>query len=87
MSLFKKDDVDLSKIKPQPYESFEEAERRREEEATEVHEPLTERQKEIVREQSGINPITQTVSDAMKEVNDVPEIDRKFEGFIEEDKK
>ncbi|EGY51516.1 hypothetical protein [Neisseria shayeganii] len=79
MSIFKHDDVDLSKVKPQPYESFEEMERRREAEATEVHPPLTERQKEIVREQSGINPIAQTVSDAMKDADDVPETENRFE--------
>lgn len=34
MSIFKHDDVDLSKIKPQPYERFEETERRREAESS-----------------------------------------------------
>ncbi|MDO4248855.1 MAG: cytochrome-c oxidase [Neisseria sp.] len=79
MSLFKKDDIDLSKIKPQPYESFEKAEQKREEEATAVHPPLTERQKEIVREQSGINPVSQTVSDALKDADDVPETEDRFQ--------
>ena len=35
----KSNDLDLSKIKPQPFESFEEAEQKREQEATEVNEP------------------------------------------------
>lgn len=69
---------DLSKIKPQPYESFEEAERKREEEATAVNPPLTERQKEIVREQSGINPVSQTVGDALKDMDEVPETEDRF---------
>lgn len=72
MSLFKHDDVDLSKLKPQPYESFEEAENRREREATEVNAPLTEEQKRIVHEQSGINPIEQTVNDILTADPDLP---------------
>lgn len=68
---------DLSKIKPQPYESFEETERKHEEEATVVN-PLTERQKEIVREQSGINPVSQTVGDALKDADEVPETEDRF---------
>lgn len=78
MSLFKKDDIDLSKIKPQPYESFEDTERKREEDAAAVNPPLTERQKEIVREQSGINPISQTVSDALKDAGETPETENRF---------
>lgn len=72
MGISKQDDIDLSKIKPQPYDSFEEEDRKREEarekDATEVHPPLTEQQKKAVREQSGINPIDQTVSDIVKDV-------------------
>lgn len=71
--------ADTGKIKPQPYESFEEAERKREEEALAVNPPLSERQKAIVREQSGINPVEQTVSDALKDAGDVPEIERRPE--------
>lgn len=73
MGIFKKDEVDVSKVKPQPYESFEEAEQKREQAATAVNAPLTERQKEVVREQSGINPVTQTVNDVLKERPDLPE--------------
>ncbi|WP_373706877.1 cytochrome-c oxidase, partial [Neisseria dentiae] len=62
-----------------PYESFEEAERKREEEALAVNPPLSERQKAIVREQSGINPIEQTVNDALKGAGDVPETERRPE--------
>lgn len=72
MSLFSNDDVDLSKVKPQPYDSFDEEDRKREEnrekEATEVYPPLTEKQKKTVREQSGINPIDQTVNDVVKDI-------------------
>lgn len=73
MGIFKKDDVDVSKVKPQPYESFEEAEQKREQDATQVNAPLTGRQQEIVREQAGVNPVTQTVSDALKKKPDLPE--------------
>lgn len=66
--------VDVRKIKPQPYESFEEAEARREQEATEVNAPLTEEQKRIVREQSGIDPVAQTVSDMLKGEADAPKV-------------
>ncbi|ASK27529.1 cytochrome-c oxidase [Neisseria chenwenguii] len=59
--------VDVRKIKPQPYESFEETEARREQEATEVNAPLTEEQKRIVREQADINPVAQTVNDVLKD--------------------
>lgn len=63
--------MDLSKIKPQPYPDFDEQDRLREEAAeraaTEVHEPLTEEQKRIVREQSGINPVEQTLNDVLKD--------------------
>lgn len=72
MSLFNNDDVDLSKLKPQPYESFEEAESRREREAAEVNEPLTEEQLRIVREQSGLNPIEQAVGDVLMPNPDLP---------------
>ena len=37
MSLFKKSPPDLGKIKPQPYESFEEAEQKREQDAVAVN--------------------------------------------------
>ena len=46
-------DTDFSKIKPQPYESFEEAERKREEDALAVNPPFSEREKAIVRGQAG----------------------------------
>lgn len=76
MGLFKNDDVDLSKVKPQPYPSFEEEDRQREEAieraATEVNEPLTEEQKQIVREQSDLNPVEQTVGDVLKEAQKYP---------------
>lgn len=76
MGIFNNDDVDLSKVKPQPYPSFEEQDREREEAveraATEVNEPLTEEQKRIVREQSGINPVEQTVGDVLKESQKYP---------------
>lgn len=72
-------DIDFSKIKPQPYESFEEAERKREEDALAVNPPLSEREKAIVREQSGINPIEQTVNDALTDFDHVHETERKFE--------
>lgn len=72
MSIFKGDEVDLSKVKPQPYESFEEQDRKREEAreraATEVYEPLTDEQRQIVREQSGINPVEQFVEDVVNDV-------------------
>lgn len=71
--------ADAGKIKPQPYESFEEIERKREEEALAVNPPLSERQKAIVREQSGINPIEQTVNDALKDAGEVPETERRPE--------
>ncbi len=73
MGIFKSDKVDVSKIKPQPYEDFDEAERKREQDATEVDAPLTERQRQIVREQAGINPVTQTVGDVLKDKPDLPE--------------
>ncbi|UOO81898.1 cytochrome-c oxidase [Uruburuella testudinis] len=66
---------DLSKMKPQPYESFEEAEQARENDAVAVNAPLTERQRAIVREQSGINPVTQTVTDVLKDKPDLPQAD------------
>lgn len=72
MGIFK-DDTDYSKIKPQPYPSFEEQDRQREAQrecdATEVHEPLSEVQKQIVYEQADINPITQTITDVLKDKN------------------
>ena len=72
MSIFKGDEVDLRKVKPQPYESFEEQDRKREEAreraATEVYEPLTDEQRQIVREQSGINPVEQFVEDVVNDV-------------------
>lgn len=72
MSIFKGDEVDLSKVKSQPYESFEEQDRKREEAreraATEVYEPLTDEQRQIVREQSGINPVEQFVEDVVNDV-------------------
>lgn len=71
--------ANTANIKPQPYESFEETERKREEEALAVNPPLSERQKAIVREQSGINPIEQTVNDALKDADDVPETERRPE--------
>lgn len=71
--------ADTGKIKPQPYESFEEIERKREEEALAVNPPLSERQKAIVREQSGINPVEQTVNDALKDAGAVPETERRPE--------
>lgn len=71
--------ANTGKIKPQPYESFEEIERKREEEALAVNPPLSERQKAIVREQSGINPIEQTVNDALKDAGEVPETERRPE--------
>ncbi len=61
-------DIDLSKIKPQPYESFEEAEARHDAELAEVYKPLTDSQRAAVREQSGINPLDQTVSDMVHDV-------------------
>ncbi len=66
MSIFKDDEVDLSKVKPQPYESFDEQDRERA--ATEVYEPLTDEQRQIVREQSGINPVEQFVEDVVNDV-------------------
>lgn len=66
MSLFKKSPPDLGKIKPQPYESFEEAEQKREQDAVAVNPPLTEQQQAVVREQAGINPVTQLVGDVVK---------------------
>ncbi|WP_274585763.1 cytochrome-c oxidase [Neisseria leonii] len=60
--------IDLGKIQPQPYESFEEAEARREAELDEVYAPLTDAQREAVRGQSGINPVSQTVSDLVEDV-------------------
>lgn len=71
--------ANIGKIKPQPYESFEETERKREEEALAVNPPLSERQKAIVREQSGINPIEQAVNDALKDADEVPETERRPE--------
>ncbi|WP_165009273.1 GTP cyclohydrolase I FolE2 [Neisseria yangbaofengii] len=68
MGIFKDDEVDLSKVKPQPYESFDEQDRKREESATEVYEPLTDEQRQIVREQSGINPVEQFVEDVVNDV-------------------
>ncbi len=72
MNIFKGDEVDLNKVKPQPYESFEEQDRKREEAreraATEVYEPLTDEQRQIVREQSGINPVEQFVEDVVNDV-------------------
>lgn len=65
MSLFN-DNTDYSKIKPQPYESFDEAEQKRENDATSTNEPLTDAQKEEVQRQSGINPVEQTVGDVVR---------------------
>ena len=73
MGIFKSDKVDVSKIKPQPYEDFDEADRKREQDATEVDAPLTERQRQIVRAQAGVNPVTQTVGDVLKDKPDLPE--------------
>lgn len=68
MSIFE-DNNDYSHIKAQPYDSFEEEERKREQAreaaATEVHEPLTEKQKQIVREQANINPVEQMIEDVL----------------------
>lgn len=72
MSIFKSDKVDVSKIKPQPYESFEEAERKREEAATEVNDPLTEKQKAYLREHDANNPISQLVDDTIELHPDLP---------------
>lgn len=72
-------DTDFSKIKPQPYESFEEAERKREEDALAVNPPLSEREKAIVRGQAGINPVEQTVNDALADFDRVHETERKYE--------
>ena len=66
MSLFKKSPPDLSNIKPQPYESFEEAEQKREQDVAAVNPPLTEQQQAVVREQAGINPVAQLVGDVVK---------------------
>lgn len=71
-----KKDSGLSGIKPQPYEDFEEAERRREEEALAVNPPLSEREKAAVRRQAGINPVEQTVSDALKDADDIVQTER-----------
>ncbi len=66
MSLFKKSPPDLGKIKPQPYESFEEAEQKREQDAVAVNPPLTETAaSRAAREQAGINPATQLVGDVV----------------------
>lgn len=62
------DDIDLSKIKPQPYDSFEEEDRKREEARDQVYPPLTDEQREIVRRQSGINPVDQLVDDVVSDV-------------------
>lgn len=68
----KHDNIDLSKIKPQPYDSFDEEDRKREEarerEATEVYAPLTDEQRKIVREQAGINPVEQLVEEVVGDV-------------------
>lgn len=61
------DDTDYSQLPKHPYESFEEQEQRREQEATAVNPPLTPEQQRIVNEQAGINPITQTVTDVIKD--------------------
>lgn len=66
MGIFK-DDTDYSHIKPQPYKSLTEEEQERERDATEIHAPLTEEQQKTVREQTGINPITQTITDVLKQ--------------------
>lgn len=72
MAVSDNDKVDLSKIKPQPYDSFDEQDRKceeaREREATEVYEPLTDEQRRIVREHSGINPVEQFVEDIVDDV-------------------
>ena len=74
MSLFKKSPPDLGKIKPQPYESFEETEQKREQDAVAVNPPLTEQQQAVVREQAGINPVAQLVGDVVKPTDhSVPE--------------
>ena len=74
MSLFKKSPPDLSNIKPQPYESFEEAEQKREQDVAAVNPPLTEQQQAVVREQAGINPVAQLVGDVVKPTDhSVPE--------------
>lgn len=67
MGIFNNDDVDLSKVKPQPYDSFEEEESKRERDATETNAPLTEEQKRIVRQQEGINIVEQTINDTLKD--------------------
>ncbi|MDO5639572.1 MAG: cytochrome-c oxidase [Neisseria sp.] len=72
MGMFKKDNTDAAKVKPQPYESFEEAEQKREQDATAVNPPLTEQQKAIVRQQAGVNPVSQTMSDVLKDRPDLP---------------
>ena len=72
-------DTDFSKIKPQPYESFEETERKREEDALAVNPPLSEREKAIVRGQAGINPVEQTVNDALADLDRVHKTERKYE--------
>lgn len=77
MGFSSKKGADWRKIKPQPYESFEEAECRREEEAVAVNPPLSRKQKETVRKQAGVNPIEQTVGDALKDIDDVPETERR----------
>lgn len=71
-------DIDVGKIKPQPYGSFEEAERKREEDALAVNPPLSEREKAIVRKQSGTDPIEQTVNDALTDFDYIHETERKF---------
>lgn len=75
MSIFK-DDTDYSHIKPQPYDSFEEEERKREEArelaATQVNEPLTAEQQKIVREQADINPVTQMIEDVLDDMQREP---------------
>lgn len=70
MGIFK-DDTDYSGIKPQPYPDFNEQDRMREaareRAATETEPPLTETQRQAVREQAGIHPVTQTVADIVRD--------------------
>ena len=68
----KSNDLDLSKIKPQPFESFEEAEQKREQEATEVNEPLSDKQKAYLREHDANNPVSQLVDDTVNLNPDLP---------------
>ena len=68
----KSNDLDLSKIKPQPYESFEEVEQKREQEATKVNEPLSDQQKTYLREHDANNPVSQFVDDTVNLNPDLP---------------